>query len=278
MTDKMKNLLVRSLSGAVLAAVIIGAIVWSPWSLSALLLLLTAGGMHEFYALAEKRGTRPQRIAGMVVGLVFCLLHCSNLLGEGFGMRAFFGGILLFVLAVPVMLICELYRKNADPLAAVGATSLGVCYVALPLTCLCYVYEWGGGYGMLLCYIFIIWANDVCAYLVGMTLGRHPLFPRLSPKKSWEGFAGGIAGAMAVGFAAACWRGESTAYWLGLAAIASATGVLGDLAESMFKRAADVKDSGHLIPGHGGVLDRFDAVLLSAPFVAAYMFFHLFSF
>ena len=122
-------------------------------------------------------------------------------------------------------------------------------------------------------FIFIIWANDVFAYLVGMSIGRTKLCERLSPKKSWEGFFGGVIGAVAMGLVAARMLGGSYAEWAVLALIASVTGVLGDLVGSMFKRAAGVKDSGTLIPGHGGVLDRFDAMLLAAPFVFVYMLF-----
>ena len=104
-----------------------------------------------------------------------------------------------------------------------------------------------------------------------MLLGRHRLFERLSPKKSWEGFFGGVAGAVAAGVAAGWQLGGSLWAWGGLALVVAATGVLGDLTESMFKRAAGVKDSGRSIPGHGGVLDRFDAVLLSAPFALVYL-------
>ena len=106
-----------------------------------------------------------------------------------------------------------------------------------------------------------------------MSVGRHRMFERLSPKKSWEGFFGGLAGAVAMGYVAARVLDADVWAWLGLALVAAATGVLGDLVESMFKRAAGVKDSGNLIPGHGGVLDRFDALLLSAPFVFVYMLF-----
>ena len=106
-----------------------------------------------------------------------------------------------------------------------------------------------------------------------MTIGRHRLCERLSPKKSWEGFFGGLVGAVAMGFVAARVLGADQAAWAGLAFVAAITGLLGDLTESMFKRAAGVKDSGTLIPGHGGVLDRFDAMLLSAPFVFVYMLF-----
>ena len=126
---------------------------------------------------------------------------------------------------------------------------------------------------IMVAYIFIIWANDVFAYLVGMSVGRHRLCERLSPKKSWEGFFGGIAGAVVMGIVAARMLDGNMWVWAGLALVAAVSGVLGDLVESMFKRAAGVKDSGRLIPGHGGVLDRFDAMLLSAPFVFVYMLF-----
>ena len=153
---------------------------------------------------------------------------------------------------------------------------LGVVYVALPLSLMCYIPILGSETwdpAPMFVYIFVIWANDVFAYLVGMSIGRHRLFERLSPKKSWEGFFGGLIGAVVVGLVAARILGGSCIAWGGLALVAAATGVLGDLAESMFKRAAGVKDSGTLIPGHGGVLDRFDAMLLSAPFVFVYMFY-----
>jgi len=275
MTDKLKNLVVRSLSGVVLAAAIIGAIVWSPWSFGALMALLTVGGMHEFYRLAERRGVRPQRFAGIAVGVMLVALNFGAVTGCGSEnpLMAVFAVALLLALTVPTLFIIELYRKNPDPLAAVGVTLLGVFYVAVPLSCVCYMTGDAAVWSpwVVLGYIFIVWANDVFAYLAGMTFGRHRLFPRLSPKKSWEGFVGGLAGAACVGWLWSRHLGEDPRRWVALALVAAATGVLGDLAESMLKRAAGVKDSGNLIPGHGGVLDRFDAVLLSAPFVGLYL-------
>ena len=119
-------------------------------------------------------------------------------------------------------------------------------------------------------YIFLIWANDVFAYLFGITLGRHRLFERISPKKSWEGFFGGLLGAVAMGYVAATVLEASVAMWIGVALVAAISGVFGDLVESMMKRSIDIKDSGNIIPGHGGWLDRFDALILSAPFVFVY--------
>ncbi len=280
MNDKMKNLAVRSASGAALAAVMLGAILWSQWSFGALLAVLTLVGMHEFYALCERRGAAPQRLLGLLAGLVLLGLNFAfvsddiRILGAASGP---FGCAMAFLLLLlPLMFVCELYRKREDPAADIAATVLGIVYVALPFSLLCYVPllasdAWNPW--VMVAYVVIIWANDVCAYLVGMTIGRRKLFERLSPKKSWEGFFGGLVGAVAAGFAAGRLLGASPAAWAGLALVAAVVAVAGDLAESMFKRAAGVKDSGALIPGHGGVLDRFDAMLLSAPFVFVYMLF-----
>lgn len=280
MNDKMKNLAVRTLSGIVLAAAVLGAIVWSQWSLGILLVLLLLAGMHEFYSLAEQCGNRPQRLAGTVTGLVLFALNFAfvadaiEILGDA---RRMFACGLAFALLLPfAMLAGELYRKEENPAANLGTTLMGIFYVALPLSLICYIPLIGSrtwNPWILVAFIFIIWANDVFAYLTGMTFGRHRLFERLSPKKSWEGFFGGLAGAVVTGGVAALLLDASVPAWMGLALLTAVTGVLGDLAESMFKRAAEVKDSGSLIPGHGGVLDRFDSMLFCAPFVFVYMLF-----
>ena len=279
MNDKMKNLAVRTLSGLVLVAVMLGLMIWSPNGFAILLAVLLVAGMLEFYALAAAKGSRPQRILGTALGLALFCIALLPAMPDGcdvFDNRWIGALIALFVLAVPVMLVCELYRKNADPLASVGATLLGVWYVAFPLLCFGWMAFLSGSSGewfpgVALAYLVIIWVNDVFAYLVGMAFGRHRLFERLSPKKSWEGFFGGAVGAVAAGLAAGRWLDGDLRAWGGLALLVAVTGVLGDLTESMFKRSASVKDSGRSIPGHGGVLDRFDAVLLSAPFALVYL-------
>ncbi len=280
MSEKLTNLMVRTASAFVLGVVMLGAIIWSQWSYGVLLALLTVGGIREFYLLAEKRNYVPQRFLGIFAGLLLFALNFAfvsedvSILGE---YRSLFGaGLAMMLLLVFVMFLCELWRKEESPMANIALTIMGVCYVAVPISLLCYfpiliTESWNPW--IMVGYLFIIWANDVFAYLVGMTCGRHRLFERLSPKKSWEGFFGGLIGAVAFGIAAGHLLGGSLWAWGGLALVTAVTGVLGDLVESMFKRSAEVKDSGELIPGHGGVLDRFDAVLLSAPFVFVYMFF-----
>ena len=279
---KMKNLMVRTLSGLVLVAVFVGAVLGSQWSFGALLLLILVGGQTEFYKLARETGLSPQRWMGLAVGVLLFALNFIVFRQFSRSVTDEAGGAVLYLLLyigllLPTLFVCELFRRSATPLANLGATLLGVLYVAVPLSLLLYVPVLAGD-GVwrpetVLCYIFIIWANDVFAYLMGMTFGRHRLCERLSPKKSWEGFFGGLAGAVATGLAAAYALDANYWVWGGLALVASLSGVAGDLVESMFKRAAGVKDSGNLIPGHGGVLDRFDAMLLSAPFVFVYMLF-----
>lgn len=137
----------------------------------------------------------------------------------------------LLLLLLPAMFICELYRRRENPAANIGITFMGVVYVALPFSLMCYIPIIGSetwSPWMMIFYVFIIWANDVFAYLVGMSVGRHRLCERLSPKKSWEGFFGGIAGAVVLGLVAARVMDGSCWVWAGLALVAAATGVLGD--------------------------------------------------
>lgn len=278
MSEKMKNLAVRTLSGIVLAAIMLGAVCWSQWSFGALLLVILLCGMHEFYTLAAARGVQPQRLIGMLAGVILFAANFAVVSESVFDLFSAnlipmlgFGLLLLFL-----VFIRELFREGTDPMANIGATLTGVAYVALPVSLMCYIPMQGEepwSPAIMLLFIFIIWANDVFAYLVGMAFGRHRLCERLSPKKSWEGFFGGLAGAVVMGLVGARVLDGSYAAWMGLALVAAVTGVLGDLTESMFKRSAGVKDSGRLIPGHGGVLDRFDAMLVAAPFVLVYMLF-----
>lgn len=286
MSEKLKNFLIRTASGAVLLAVVLGAILWSKWSFGVLLLAIIIGGEREFYRLASKAGYQPQKFLGYLAGAVIfviafaCMLFLvsdesvlkvERLLGLAVVL------ILYIILLVPMMFINELFRKSATPIANIGATLMGIVYVALPMSLLLFIPvlmgkgEWSPL--TVLFYIFIIWANDVFAYLFGITLGKHRLFERVSPKKSWEGFVGGLLGAMAMGYVAAIVTNSSHIEWIGMALIAAISGVFGDLVESLFKRSVDVKDSGRILPGHGGWLDRFDALILSVPFVFLYLIF-----
>ena len=272
MSDKLKNFIIRTLSGIVMVATLIGATLFSKLTFVLLLLAITLGGEWEFYRLAKKAGTSPQRFVGLLAGTMM-IVAAAAALHEILAITAVL--MVAFMILIPMPLIFELYRKSATPMANVGITYAGVIYVALPMALLTFFPlmlgngEWKPWSVIL--YIFIIWANDVFAYLFGITLGKHRLFERISPKKSWEGFFGGLLGAMAMGFVAAKVLDANVAMWIGLALIAAITGVFGDLVESLLKRSVDVKDSGSFIPGHGGWLDRFDALIFSVPFAFIYL-------
>ena len=284
MSDKMKNFLVRTASGIVLLAVVLGAILWSKWSFGVLLLAIIIGGEREVYRLATKAGYQPQKYLGYIAGgsifiIAFaCMLFLISDSTVSDTLLILAVILLLYImLLLPMMFVCELYRKSPTPIANIGTTLMGIVYVAMPMSLLLFIPvllgqgEWSPL--AVLFYIFIIWANDVFAYMFGITLGKHRLFERISPKKSWEGFVGGLLGAMAMGYLASVVMDGNPIEWIGLALIAAISGVFGDLVESLFKRSVDVKDSGHILPGHGGWLDRFDALILSVPFVFLYLIF-----
>ncbi|MBQ5395282.1 MAG: phosphatidate cytidylyltransferase [Alistipes sp.] len=287
MGDKMKNFLIRTASGAVMLIVVLGAMLLSKWSFMALMSVIAIGGMWEFYRFSQKAGYEPMKALGIFTGVV---MLCAGLAlsmffdtaNSGNALVLLVASIAALVLIVPLMFICELYRKSATPIANIATSLLGALYVALPMALLIVIpMLLGGGEWnpwIMILYIFIIWANDVFAYLFGITLGRHRLFERISPKKSWEGFFGGLLGAMAMGWVAATILGASVPMWIGLALVAAISGVFGDLVESLMKRSVDIKDSGNIIPGHGGWLDRFDALILSAPFVFIYACIYTFVF
>ena len=287
MGDKMKNFLIRTASGAVMLIVVLGAMLLSKWSFMALISVIAIGGMWEFYRFSQKAGYEPMKALGIFTGIV---MLCAGLAlsmffdsaNSGNALVLLVASIAALVLIVPLMFICELYRKSSTPIANIATSLLGALYVALPMALLIVIpMLLGGGEWnpwIMILYIFIIWANDVFAYLFGITLGRHRLFERISPKKSWEGFFGGLLGAMAMGWVAAIILGASVPMWIGLALMAAISGVFGDLVESLMKRSVDIKDSGNIIPGHGGWLDRFDALILSAPFVFIYACIYTFVF
>lgn len=257
-------------------AVVLAAVLVSHWGYAALLAVITVGGILELESMAEKAGAAPQKWIACFMGLLLVATTIAFAEGVTGSPHAISVGLLTaaaLIVLVPASFIIELYRKSDTPLFNMAATHLGTAYVALPMA-LAYlipmisdVSNLGWNPKAALAYIFIVWANDVFAYLTGIALGRHKLCERLSPKKSWEGFFGGIIGAVIMGAAAAWYLGGNIPLWCTAGAATALSGVGGDLAESMFKRSAGIKDSGRILPGHGGFLDRFDAMLLSAPVV-----------
>ncbi len=275
MNPKIKDILIRAVSGVVMLAVMLAAILGTWWSFAALLLAITAGVTWEHLRLSEHCGAQPQKVMAMGIALLvvvpFGLLFTDEqIVTEGI-ILVFF---MMFVVMVATLLVLfvELFRQRETPIQNVGATILPTLQVALPIAMLAFLPALGGGYNAwrVVAFLSIIWANDIFAFLVGITLGRHRLCERISPKKSWEGFIGGIVAAMGAALLSAYLLGEDLMIWAGMGILSALAAVAGDLVESMFKRSAGVKDSGAIMPGHGGWFDRFDAVLMAAPVAVIY--------
>lgn len=184
------------------------------------------------------------------------------------------GAILLFLPATFCLFIYELYTDSKQPFVNLAFILLGVTYIGMPFALLDFiVYDGTYFYSNTVFGLLVLtWVNDTGAFFVGSTLGKRPLFPRVSPKKTWEGLIGGIITTFVFGIVLhLAFREIRLIDWMVLSVIVSIFGTIGDLVESMLKRSVGVKDSGSLLPGHGGMLDRFDTFIFSIPFAAAYL-------
>jgi len=265
----VNNFLLRTITGIVFVGLVVSSIVFNPLFFVGLFFGVTLLGLHEFYSLLKKGGKFPQSCWGMIMGgLLFAgLALVSNHLMPAKYLVA------LLPLAV-IAFIAELYRNKPAPFENIALTLVGLFYIALPFGLLNFLYLQGVNYTfiLLLGFFIILWANDTFAYLFGITFGKHRLFERISPKKSWEGSIGGGLSSIAIACVIASLdKSLPLIHWIAIAVIIVISGTLGDLVESMLKRSLNCKDSGTLLPGHGGILDRFDAVLISAPLIFVYI-------
>ncbi len=266
----MNNFIKRTLTATVFVAVLLGCTFWSPISFSVLFFIITILGVWEFYTLSEKGGSQPQKIIGTTVAALFfagnalvCIFHLNPLI------------LIIFIPLLFLIFIIELYLKAENPFRNIAFTVLGIIYVALPFSLLNHI-NWSSGsynYQLLFGIFFIIWSNDSGAYLVGSTIGKHKLFLRVSPGKSWEGSIGGAIISYCVTFIISGWYTSiSRVDWMAIATLLIIFGTLGDLVKSIYKRSLNVKDSGNILPGHGGILDRFDSLIMGTPFVFTYLY------
>ena len=249
-----------------------------------LFLVITAGCVWELTGLlhgASNHNYLIRRIGGTVIGtLPFLFTGVVVLIDDFPGWMGSLGGwitgdgalVLLLVgilLLVFSLFILELFLQSERPFTALGYHVLGVAYIGLPFSLLILIGEWDGQYtpNRILGLLLLNWANDTFAYLIGSVIGKRPFFARISPKKTWEGTLGGIVCTMAGAYLLFRLMPVFTLpEWMALAACVSVFGTLGDLVESMLKRSVQVKDSGTILPGHGGFLDRFDSFIFMLPF------------
>lgn len=271
MALSLKTLGIRAITGAIFVATIVGCILWNKYSFAIAFIGFAAMATAEFYKLVEDlthtpRGTKFVDVLGSI--LLFLTLYIYA--DKDFEMS----GIITapYLVYFLVRFIMQLYDKVERPLEGWAYSFLGQIYVALPFA-LCNILYFRFSPLILLSLFVFIWVNDTGAYLVGCTIGKHRLFERISPKKSWEGFWGGLVLASGAAYLASIYIGIlNTWQWIGLALICSIFGTWGDLCESLIKRSLNVKDSGNTLPGHGGWLDRFDSVLLAVPAAILYLF------
>ncbi len=234
-------------------------------------LLLSLAALNEFYVLVKTAGIRPNKVLGLITGFL--------LFGYIAAFPFFPFDTRYLLLGVPIGLfifISELYRKEKSPFSNIGYTFLGIIFVIIPFAffyALGFLLDTTYNFHLPLAFMLMLWASDTGAYLFGRKLGKTKLFERHSPKKTWEGFGGGILMSVLVAVIVSFLFTEiSLPVWAGMAVLIVSFGTLGDLVESMLKRSLDVKDSGTLLPGHGGLLDRFDGLLIAAPMVYVYLF------
>lgn len=274
------NFIQRAITGILFVAVLVGCILLGIISFSAIFILISALSIYEFTHLINTATRARINPAINILGGLYLFLAFAGFCTNSVGPVIFIPYLVILV----YLMISELYLKREYPVENWAYTMLCQIYVALPfalLNVLAYQYEPAGNETVAITYnkilplsVFIfLWLSDTGAYCVGSLIGKHRLFERISPKKSWEGSIGGAVVAIASSLVLAHYFPfMSVAQWVGLAIVVVVFGTWGDLTESLLKRQLGVKDSGKMLPGHGGMLDRFDSSLMAIPAAVVYLY------
>ena len=276
----MSNFFRRTLTGVWIVLFIFGGFWLHPVSFFLTGLLLLTGTQYEYFMMISSTGVKPQMLPGIITGIAVYVL--STLIAAG---KIPSDSFLFLIPLISIIMIIELYRKKEKPFDSLAHTFFSVVYIAVPFSMFPFAAFSRNGIdsilphssiqfspAIVLGFLVLLWANDTGAYLIGITFGKHRLMERISPKKSWEGFFGGLLITAAIACLLPGWFGVlCITDWIIISVIISVTGTYGDLAESMLKRSLGVKDSGNILPGHGGFLDRFDSMILSFPLVYLYI-------
>jgi len=291
----MKTFITRTISALVFVAIMLGGILWNELSFFLLFFLVNLFALQEYFKLVRNIDPGYQEITAwhkygvIVAGCAAMMAFTGPYFGSYNSISLGFIGLwmtIIFILALPMG---EILLAKQFSLKNLGYSLLGLLYVTLPFGLLVNMRLTPGmqavgntglhiGYLVPLLLIIFIWINDTMAYIVGSLIGRTPFFPSISPKKTTEGSVGGMVLAIAAaGVFGHFWGYQWLAFqhWMVLAGIAAIFGTIGDLVESKLKRMAGVKDSGNIMPGHGGFLDRFDSLIFAAPLAWIYIYFFL---
>ncbi|MBK0379931.1 phosphatidate cytidylyltransferase [Mucilaginibacter segetis] len=263
----------RAITGLFFIIVMLASVLLGHYPFGAFYLLLSLLCLYEFYGLNIKSNILPNRVAGFVNAAFIYIIFALITYQDNPGLHKI---LLLLTLTISAIFIQELFKFSVSPFTNIAYTLGGLVFITIPFSffhALAYL-KGPFNFHFPLAFLLMLWANDTGAYLVGMAIGRTKLFERHSPKKTWEGFIGGVLISALVGFIISIYfKDLKWNHWVSVAIIIACFGTLGDLIESMFKRSINVKDSGDLLPGHGGLLDRFDGFLLAAPIVYTYLYF-----
>jgi phosphatidate cytidylyltransferase len=265
----MNNFLKRTLSGALFVVVIVGSIMVNSYIFLVVFGLICGWTTFEFHKL-----TNQQKDIDVNIWLASCgailLFICSYLSASSLCHFPVFSVYGTYIISV---ILIELFAKKNNPIHNWAYFILGQIFIALPFSLLNFIAFIDNYQPLILLALFVtIWINDSGAYIVGVTLGKHRLFERISPKKSWEGFFGGATFALLSGYLFSLLIPQICILnWVIFSEIVVIFGTFGDLTESLLKRTLNVKDSGNVIPGHGGLLDRFDSMLLAAPAIFIFL-------
>lgn len=270
-------MLQRAISGVVFIAVLISAITYSSLTFYLLFFIFCLLAVYEF-----------QKMAKLNSPLLYVLASICFLFSEGslFLMRGKLDLIAFYIekyqssaqyfILFSFFLISLFSKDIKKPFKYLGKIFITYIYAILPFTIIISIpyinanHHYDGQ--VILGCLFLIWSTDTFAYLTGRTFGKHKLFPKISPKKTIEGSVGGVVMTLVVAYVLSIYFTQHSLWsWIGLSLVVSVMGSIGDLVESMFKRSAKIKDSGNVIPGHGGILDRFDSLIFASPFIYYYL-------
>jgi phosphatidate cytidylyltransferase len=279
----LNNFFRRTLTGAWIVIFILGGFWIHPISFLITGLILLIGTQYEYYKIIAGTGVNPRKATGLLAGISVYII--SALVASAIIPAKSF---LYLIPLITLIMIRELYSVQDKPFDSLAHTFFPLFYTVVPFSLFPFAAFSREGLesllphtgitfspGIIIGFFLLIWANDTGAYLAGISFGRTRLMERISPKKTWEGFIGGLIASVVVAWLLSGWFGVvSVRVWIAVSIIISVAGTYGDLIESMLKRSAGVKDSGSIMPGHGGFLDRFDSTLISFPLV--YLFISLF--
>lgn len=282
MTDKQKNLITRTITGILFVAIMVAGFL-SAHYMVVLFATITGMTIWEYTGLVSQiEHVSINRFISTVAGVYFFVALAGQRLGfvEGFSV------FVPYILTIIYLFIAELYLKNENPIMNWAYTMLGQMYIALPISMINVLAFQRDANGQMtidmllpLSIFIFLWTNDTGAYCSGSLFGKHKLFPRISPAKSWEGSIGGgilvVTVAALIGYSTTNESGVNMLtipQWIGLGIVVAVFGTWGDLVESLFKRTLGVKDSGNILPGHGGMLDRFDSSLMAIPAAVVYLY------